>query len=95
MRASADTLSKAWLSGIDLKARSAEHPRIAAIASLEQAILEELPANLLRPFDLAEKALERIEHAHAIFGDIEINGLTELSPWLAQPAANDWGTHRS
>ena len=80
VRASADTLSKAWLSGIDLKARSAEHPRIAAIASLEQAILEELPANLLRPFDLANKAIARIEHAGAIFGDIEINGLTELSP---------------
>ena len=92
VRAAADTLGKAWLSGIDLKARSSEHPRIAAIASLEQAILEELPANLLRPFDLAEKAVERIEHTRAIFGDIEINGLTELSPcWRSLLQA--MGTH--
>ncbi len=92
VRAAADTLSKAWLSGIDLKADSAEHPRIAAIASLEQAILDELPAHLLRPFDLVDKALLRIDHTRAIFGDIEFHGLTELSPcWrsLLQAA----GTH--
>ncbi len=83
VRAAVDTLSKAWLSGIDLEARSSEHTRIAAIANLEQAVLAELPANLLRPADLAAKARERLQHARAIFGDIEINGLTELSPcWL-------------
>ena len=80
VRAAVDTLSKAWLSGIDLKARSSEHTRIAAIANLEKAVLAELPANLLRPADLAAKASERLEHAGAIFGDVEIQGLTELSP---------------
>ena len=80
VRAAVDTLSKAWLSGIDLKARSSEHTRIAAIANLEKAVLAELPANLLRPTDLAAKASERLEHAGAIFGDVEIQGLTELSP---------------
>ena len=83
VRAAVDTLSKAWLSGIDLEARSSEHTRIAAIANLEKAVLAELPANLLRPADLAAKAQERLQHARAIFGDIEIQGLTELSPcWL-------------
>ncbi len=80
VRAAVDTLSKAWLSGIDLQARRSEHPRIAAIANLEQAIIAELPANLLRPLDLVGKALERIDQAQAIFGDIEVHGLTELSP---------------
>ena len=80
VRAAVDTLSKAWLSGIDLKARSCEHTRIAAIANLEHAVFTELPANLLRPTDLAAKASERLEHARAIFGDVEIQGLTELSP---------------
>ena len=80
VRAAVDMLSKAWLSGIDLKARSSEHTRIAAIANLEKAVLAELPANLLRPTDLAAKASERLEHAGAIFGDVEIQGLTELSP---------------
>ena len=80
VRAAVDTLSKAWLSGIDLEARSCEHTRIAAIANLEHAVFTELPANLLRPTDLAAKASERLEHARAIFGDVEIQGLTELSP---------------
>lgn len=79
-RAAADTLAKAWRSNIDLQARSGEHPRIAAIANLEQAVVEALPANLLRPFELADTALRRIEHARAIFGDVEVHGLTELSP---------------
>ena len=92
VRAAVDTLSKAWLSGIDLEARSAQHTRIAAIANLERAVLAELPANLLRPTDLAAKARERLEHAPAIFGDVEINGLTELSPcW--RDLLRELGTH--
>ena len=92
VRAAVDTLSKAWLSGIDLEARSSEHTRIAAIANLEHAVFTELPANLLRPTDLAAKASERLEHARAIFGDVEIQGLTELSPcWRGLHQA--LGTH--
>ena len=94
VRAAVDTLTKAWLAGIDLQARGSEHARIAAIASLEQAIIEELPVNLLRPLDLANSAIERIQHARTIFGEIEIHGLTELSPcWrdLLQAVATHTG----
>ena len=80
VRAAVDTFSKVWLSGIDLQARRSEHPRIAAIACLERALLQALPGNVLRPPDVAKLALARIAHARAIFGDIEIHGLTELSP---------------
>ena len=47
--AAADTLRKAWRAGIDLEARSGGHPRLASLASLEKAVLAELPPAFLRP----------------------------------------------
>ena len=91
VKAAVDTISKVWLAGIDLYARRHEHARIASLASLEQAVLQELPASQLRPTDLAEQALARQDHIPAIFGKIDIQGLTELSPcWrpLLQGAAS-------
>lgn len=80
VRAVLDTLSKVWHSGINLESKSRRHPRIAAIASLERAVLAELPTNQLRPGDLAARARKRIQHARAIFGDIQVHGLSELAP---------------
>lgn len=74
------TLRKVWEAGLDLAARAGEHPRIASIASIEAAVLTVLPASMRRPVDLVKQALERLEHAPAIFGPIEIMGFTELSP---------------
>ncbi len=79
-RAAADTLSKAWLAGIDLEHRQSEHPRIAAIASLQKAVLCELPPNVLNHTELASRALAKVQHARAIFGEVEIRGFTELAP---------------
>ncbi|MGY6517076.1 hypothetical protein ACXIU3_24510, partial [Vibrio parahaemolyticus] len=50
--AAADTLHKAWRAGIDLAARSADHPRLAAIARLEAAVLDQLPTAMMRPVDI-------------------------------------------
>lgn len=78
--AAADTLHKAWRAGIDLPARAGDHPRLAAIARLETAVLDQLPTGMMRPVDIVNAALSRIAHAPAIFGKIEIVGLTGLSP---------------
>lgn len=78
--AAADTLHKAWRTGIDLSARAGDHPRLAAIAALEQAVLERLSASMLRPADLAARANARLEHAPALFGEIDIVGISDLSP---------------
>ena len=78
--AAADTLHKVWRTGIDLSGRATDHPRLAAIATLEQAVLERLPSSMLRPVDLASQAMARLHHAPALFGDIEIVGISELSP---------------
>ena len=78
VRAAADTFNKAWLAGIDLQARQGEHARIAALASLERSVLEALPNNVLRPTEIAARASGRLDFAAAIFGEVEIRGLTEL-----------------
>lgn len=79
--AAADTLHKAWRAGIDLVAHSTDdHPRLTAIARLEAAVLDHLPTGMLRPLDIAAAATERLAHAPAVLGPMEIIGLTELSP---------------
>lgn len=78
--AAADTLHKAWRSGIDLAGRSTYHPRLDAIARLEAAVLTQLPDGMMRPVDIVAAASHRIAHAPAVLGSMEIAGLTELSP---------------
>jgi len=78
--AAADTLHKAWRAGVDLAACAADHPRLDAIARLEAAVLDQLPAGMMRPLDIVAAATARIGHAPAALGPMEIAGLTELSP---------------
>jgi hypothetical protein len=78
--AAADTLHKVWRTGIDLSARASDHPRLAAMATLEEAVLAVLPSAMLRPVDLASRALARIHHAPNLFGEVHIQGISELSP---------------
>lgn len=78
--AAADTLHKAWRAGIDLSARAGDHPRLDAIARLEAGVLAQLPDGMMRPDDIVASASSRVGHAPAVLGDVEIDGLTELSP---------------
>jgi len=78
--AATDTLHKVWRAGIDLAARAADHPRLAAIARLEAAVLAALPSGMMRPVDIVVSAINRIGHAPAVIGPMEFVGLTELSP---------------
>lgn len=78
--AAADTLQKAWRAGIDLSARAAEHPRLDAIARLEDAVLANLPKGMMRPVDIASLATARIANAPAVIGPVEFDGLIELDP---------------
>ena len=78
--AAAETLRKAWRSGLDLQEEAARHPRVASVAKLETAVLDRLPAAALRPVDIVAEATKRIELAKTLFGSIRIVGITELSP---------------
>jgi hypothetical protein len=78
--AAADTLRKAWLAGLDLIVGAAHNPRLDAMARLEAAVLRQLGAGMMRPADIVVAATARVAHTPAVFGSIEIVGLTELSP---------------
>ena len=78
--AAADTLRKAWRAGIDLQARAGKHPRLKSIVVLESAVLKALPPARMRPADIVHTGLGRLEYTAALFGTIEIVGITELSP---------------
>jgi hypothetical protein len=80
VNAAVETLRKAWRAGLDLQARADDHPRIASLAKLEQAVLAILPPAMMQPADLATAALRRLDHAGTLFGPIEIVGISELSP---------------
>jgi hypothetical protein len=78
--AAAGTLRKIWRSGIDIQERAGDHPRLSSVAKLEEAVLARLPTSTMRPVDLVSVGMRRLGHAKALFGDIEIVGITELSP---------------
>ena len=78
--AACETLRKIWRSGIDLTARAGDHPRLGSIRRLEEAVVARLPPSMMRPADLAVAAGRRLEHARALFGAIDVVGITELSP---------------
>ncbi len=89
--AAADTLRKVWRSGIDLQEMRNRHPRLRALAALEQAVLELLPAQARVPTQLVALARGRLRHAPALLGSVEVVGMSELSPcwrpFLAELAA--------
>ena len=90
--AGAGTLRKVWRSGIDLQSKAHGHTRIASVAALEQAVLERLPAAMMRPADLVSAGMLRLAHAKSIFGEVEIVGITELSP-VWRPLLHALGEH--
>ncbi len=78
------TLGRAWRAGLDLAARTSEHPRFAALAAIEAAVRGHLPPGMLRPTDLAASARARLRHAPAVLGAVEVRGMTALEPvWQA------------
>jgi hypothetical protein len=77
--ACASTLMKYWLSGIAPEGYSG-NGRIRAILALEEAVMEVMPKNLMRPADLVSLAVSRIEHAPMIFGEVVFRNMTELHP---------------
>jgi|ERR1039458_9366771 hypothetical protein len=78
VRAAVNTLDKVWHANIDLSAY--KHPRIEALSTLEQAVLDRLPVSMKRPKEMVELALKRIQHTAAVLGPIEIHGHSEMSP---------------
>jgi hypothetical protein len=76
LRASVSTFDKVWRAAIDLS--SSSHPRLRALAALEQKVLRRLPPSMKKPEELVDLACARIAHAPAVPGPIEIHGHSEM-----------------
>jgi RecB family exonuclease len=74
----ASTLQKAWSADYDLATHTADHPRIAALARIEEAVTALLPPGQLRPADLVAGALDRIGHAPRVLGQVDFRGFADL-----------------
>lgn len=76
--AAAVTLEKDWAAGIDLA--SLPSSRTQALLRLEAEVLRSLPPSMKPPGELVALARERIRHAPAVLGPIEVHGHSEMSP---------------
>ena len=76
VRAAVSTLDKVWRADIDLSLSS--HPRLNALAALEENVLRRLPPSMKKPKVLVDRARGRIAHAPAVLGPIEIHGHSEM-----------------
>ena len=79
----ATTLSRAWLADIDLAVEAAsrpEIPRLTALAALERAVLDRLPRAMLRPSEIADRAIARLHHADRVLGPVELDALLDVAP---------------
>jgi hypothetical protein len=76
VRAAVSTLDKVWRADIDLS--SSSHPRLKALAALEENVLRRLPPSMKKPRVLVDLARGRIAHAAAVLGPIEIHGHSEM-----------------
>lgn len=74
------TLGKCWTAGIDLQARRGQHSRLAALANVEQAVLERLPIGALAPPSLQAAAMARIAVAPAVLGVVTVLDMPDLAP---------------
>lgn len=77
------TLERVWLAGIDLQARAAAHARVTALAALESTVLARLPGKM-RPAGIAAAALDRLDHAPRVLGNVDVDGVADVAPcWRA------------
>lgn len=74
----AATFDKVWRADVQLS--KSGHPRLAALARLEEEIVSRLPASMRRPSELVELASQRLELAKSVLGPVEIYGHSEMSP---------------
>lgn len=76
VRAATGTLDKIWRADIDLSA--SKHPRLQALAALESQVLQRLPPSMKTPRALVDLALNRLTHAPAVLGPVEIHSHSEM-----------------
>lgn len=79
LRAMRATLSRIWRADPDVLAANVGE-RLQTLADVDRRVRAALPVNVMAPPDLAAAALERIGHAEAVLGEVELSGLSEIAP---------------
>ncbi|RWM13734.1 MAG: PD-(D/E)XK nuclease family protein [Mesorhizobium sp.] len=97
IRAVARTLAKIWQADLSLPIRDDRSARLVDVAEIEQRVRANLPRGVLTPRDLRDAALERLVHATAVLGSVELDGVVSVAPvWhpllqaLNQTVALSW-----
>ena len=92
IRAAARTIQRIWTAGIDLAelAAASNKQRLGDFARLESAVCVRLPESMLRPVELVNVAINRLNRAPTVLGATTLRGIPDLDPvwrpWLAQLA---------
>ncbi len=82
--AAAETMRKAWAAGFALD--GAGPGRVASLAKLRVAVVNMLPAGMMRPADLAKAATARAVHAGHVLGPTTFLGMADIPPcWRGSP----------
>lgn len=79
-RAVAHSLGKIWESDLALTELAAGSHRLADLAEIERRVHGALPDGMLTPRDLRDAALERVEHALAVLGSVELQRVFWVAP---------------
>jgi hypothetical protein len=79
-RSAAWTLTRLWNADFSLADRAHESTRLQDLAMIESRVHENLPAGVLTPRDLRNAALERLAHAPAVLGPVELDRVVQVAP---------------
>jgi hypothetical protein len=74
------TLGKVWDADLCLQTLVPGSSRIADLALVERRVHTALPTGAFTPRELRDRALDRIGHAGAVFGAVELDGVVQVMP---------------
>ena len=97
-RSVAWTLTRLWNADFALADRAHESARLQDLVTIEARVRASLPAGVLSPRDLRDAALQRVPHATAVLGSVELDRVVRVAPvWrplltaLARQVPLTWG----
>ena len=79
-RSVASTLTRVWNADFALVDCAHESARLRDLATIEKRVLANLPRSVLTVRDLRDAALQRMSHAPAVLGSVELDGVVRVAP---------------
>jgi RecB family exonuclease len=79
-RSVAWTLTRLWNADFALADRAHESARLQDLMMIEARVRASLPAGVLSPRDLRDAALQRVTHAPAVLGAVELDRVVRVTP---------------